>query len=166
MIKSIEFKTVRNEFLNKLQKDVENMRSSKNKLVLADKSTNLYNVSREHYEKLLQDNITQTYKRGSPGATRKIDKESRQFVKHPRIEDRMECYSDQHAFIKLKEHKDNLKNNPKGRLINPSKCDAGRISKAYLSNIISKLPGQLWSNQWRNTSQVMKWFKNLPHKEN
>ena len=60
LIQSIEFKTVRNEFLNRLQKDVENISSSKNMLVFADKSTNLYEVSREHYEKLLQDNITQT----------------------------------------------------------------------------------------------------------
>ena len=76
----IEFKTIRNEFLNKLQKDVENIRSSKNMLVFADKSTNHYEVSREHYEKPLQDNITQTYKRASPGAKRKIDKEPKQFA--------------------------------------------------------------------------------------
>ena len=41
LIQSIEFKTVRDEFLNKLQKDVENISSSKNMLVFADKSTNL-----------------------------------------------------------------------------------------------------------------------------
>ena len=39
LIQSIEFKTVKNKFLNKLQKDVENIRSSKNMLVFADKST-------------------------------------------------------------------------------------------------------------------------------
>ena len=152
--------------MNKLQKDVENIRSSKNILVFADKSTNLYEVSREHYEKLLQDNITQTYKRASPGAERKIDKESKQFAKHLRIDDRVECYSDQHAFITLKDHKDNFKNNPKCRLINPSKGEIGRISKAYLSNIISTLAGKIGSNQWRNTPQVINWFKNLTHKEN
>ena len=43
-------------------------------LVFADKSTNLYEVSREHYEKLLQDNITQTYKRASPAAKKKLIK--------------------------------------------------------------------------------------------
>ena len=99
MIQSTEFKTLRNEFLNKLQKEVENIRSSKNMLVFADKSTNHYKVSREHYEKLLHDNIMQTYKRASLGAKRKIDKKSKQFAEHLRIDDRMECYSDQHAFI-------------------------------------------------------------------
>ena len=61
---------------------------------------------------LLQDNITQTYKRASPGVKRKIDKESKQFAKHLEIDDRMECYSDQHAFITLKDHKDNFKITP------------------------------------------------------
>ena len=100
--------------------------------VLADKSTNLYKVSREHYENLLQDNIMQTYKRASPGAKRKIDKESKQFAKHLGIDDRMECYSDQHAFITLKDHKDNFKNNPKSRLINPSKGSIITIITIYI----------------------------------
>ena len=39
MIQSIESKIVRNEFLDKLQKDVENIRLSKIRLVFADKST-------------------------------------------------------------------------------------------------------------------------------
>ena len=95
---------------------------------------------------LLQDNIMQTYKRASPGAKRKIDKESKQFAKHLGIDDRMECYSDQHAFITLKDHKDNIKNNPKCRLINPSKSEVGRISKAYLNNIISTFAGSFGSN--------------------
>lgn len=67
MIQKIEFKTVRNEFVKKLQKDLTNKGSLKNMLVFADKSTNLYEQSREVNEKLLQDNITQILKRASPG---------------------------------------------------------------------------------------------------
>ena len=44
-------------------------------------------------------------------AKRKIDKESKQFAKHFRTDDRIECSSDQHAFVTLKHHKDNFKNN-------------------------------------------------------
>ena len=43
-------------------------------LVFADQITNLYEVSQEHYEKLLHDNIMQTYKRASPGAKKKKKK--------------------------------------------------------------------------------------------
>ena len=49
MVQSIEFKSVQNEFLNKLQEDVENICSSKNILVIADKSTNLYEMSQGHF---------------------------------------------------------------------------------------------------------------------
>ena len=43
----------------------------------------------------------------------------------------------------------------KCRLINESKIQVGRISKDKLRN-----------NQWRNTPQVVSWFKKLKHKEN
>ena len=36
----------------------------------------------------------------------------------------------------------------------------------YLSNIIATLAEKCVSNQWRNTPQVISWFKNLKHKEN
>ena len=45
---------------------------------------------------------------------------------------RMECFSDQHAFITLKDYKDNFQSNPKCRLINPSKPEAGHISEKAL----------------------------------
>ena len=119
-------------------------------LMFADTRTNLYEASREHYEKLLQDNITQIYNRVSPDAKIKIDKKSRQFTKHLEIDD-MECYSDQHALITLKKHKENFANIPK-------------CIKSTLSNIISTLAGKNESNQWRNTPQIINWFKNLRHK--
>ena len=138
--------------LNKLQKDEENICSSENMFVFADKSTILIEVLREHRGNLLHDNITKTYKRASPGAKRKIDKESKQFAKYLGIDDRMEFYSDQREFISPEYHKDNFKNNPKCRLIYPSKSEVGRIRKAYLSNIISTLAGKKGTSQWRNTS--------------
>lgn len=61
-----------------------------------------------NHEELLQDKMMQTYKRA-----RSLDKESKQFAKHLGIGDRKECYSDQHASITLKDHKDNVKTNPK-----------------------------------------------------
>ena len=42
MIRNIEFTNITNEFLDYLNKDIESIRSSKNRLVFAEKSTNLY----------------------------------------------------------------------------------------------------------------------------
>ena len=73
----------------------------------------------------------------------------------------MECYSNQHAYIKLKDHKENFRNNTKCRLINPSKGEVGRVSKQYLSDIIADVSRKTEVNQWRNTATVINWFKNL-----
>ena len=77
----------------------------------------------------------------------------------------MLCYSDQSAFITLKDHKANFKNNTKCRLINPSKSEVGLVSKHYLSSIISTVAVKSGVNQWRNTSTVIKWFENLQNKQ-
>ena len=63
MIRNVEFTNIRNEFLDHLNRDIESIQSSKKVLVFADKSTNLYVLSRDNYQKLLHDNITQTYKK-------------------------------------------------------------------------------------------------------
>ena len=76
----------------------------------------------------------------------------------------MECYSDQHAYITLKDHKENFRNNTKCRLINPSKSEVGRVSKKYLNDIIADVSRKTEVNQWRNTATVINWFKNLSDK--
>ena len=59
LIRNVEFTNIKNEFLDHLNRDIESIRSSKNVLVFADKNTNLYESSREYYQKLHHDNITQ-----------------------------------------------------------------------------------------------------------
>ena len=165
MIRNIEFINVRNEFQGKLRQDLENIQSSRNILAFEDKSTNLYELSKESYEKLLHDNITQTYKKAPVKTKRKIDRESKKFAKNLSLDDKMECYSDNPAYITLKDHKENFRNNTKCRLINPSKSEVGLVIKSYLSNIIASISKNTKVNQWRNTSTVIDWFKNLADKQ-
>ena len=155
MIRKIEFIKVRNDFREKLKQDLEIIRPPKNVLAFADKRTNLYELSKESYEKLLHDNITQTYKKAPVNAKRKIDRESKKFAENLSLEDRMECYSDNHGYITLKDHKENFRNYIKCRLINPSKNEVGLVSKCYLSNIIADVSRKTKVNQWKNTSMVI-----------
>ena len=134
-------------------------------LLFADKSTNLYELSRDHYENLLHDNITQTYQKTRYQTKKKIDREAKKFAKSLGLDERMECYSDQSAFITLKDHKANFKNNTKCRLINPSKSEIGLFSKHYLSSIITVVTEKSDVNQWKNTSTAVKWFENLQNKQ-
>ena len=50
---------------SKLKNDVENIPSSKDMLIFADKTSNLYEMTSNQYRKLLQDNITKSYQKHS-----------------------------------------------------------------------------------------------------
>ena len=162
LIGKVEFMNTKNVFQKKLAEDIENIQSSKDMFVFVDKSTNLYQMSREKYRILLHDNITKTYQKTAVNTKGNIDKESKRFAKSMNLDDKMECYSHQNAFITLKDHKENFSNSTKCRLVNPSKSEVGLISKKYLSNIMSEVKEKTGVNQWRNTSTVIvDWFKSL-----
>ena len=91
-----------------MAEDVENIHLSKDMFVFADKSTNLYQMSSEKYRNLLYDNITKTYQKAAVNTNRNTDKESKCFAKSINLNDKVECYSDQNAFITLKDHKKKL----------------------------------------------------------
>ena len=134
-------------------------------VVFVDKSTDLYELSRDHYEKLLHDNIIQTYQKTCYQTKKKTDSEAKKFAKSLDLDERNECYSDQCAFITLKDHKANFKNSARCRLINPSKSEIGLFSKHYLSSIITVVAEKSDVNHWKNTSTAIKWFENLQNKQ-
>ena len=76
----------------------------------------------------------------------------------------MEVNSNSNCFVSLKDHKDNFANNPKTRLLNPAKNEIGRISKDILDNINKSLRSTLQLNQWKNTVDVIDWFKKIKNK--
>ena len=68
------------------------------------------------------------------------------------------------AYITLKDHKNRFDKNPKCRLINPAKSEIGLISKIILDKINAKVRQSQKLNQWKNTTDVLHWFKNLRDK--
>ena len=67
-------------------------------------------------------------------------------------------------FIMIKDHKDNFPHNLYFSLTNPSKTDIGKISKSLLDTINSNIIKESKVNQWKNTSEVITWFKNIKNK--
>ena len=164
MIKNIKFTEVENELLNKLSDDVKNIRNSKDLLVFADKSTNLYDVTASKYRSLLKDNITKDYKKCSEQEVNHIDKEAKKIAAELKLHDRVQRMSKKNAFITLKDHKDNFSHNVKCRLINPAKSSISIVSKVILDNINNSIRESQKSLQWRNTSAVITWFNSIEHK--
>ena len=69
------------------------------------------------------------------------------------------------ASITVKDHKEGFPHTLSFRLINPSKSDIGKISKSILDKINKAIVSTTSVNQWKNTSDVVKWLKIFPTKE-
>ena len=130
----------------------------------ADKSNYLYKVSKDTYSKLLQDNITKSYKKSNVSVINNINKEAKVIAAELKLDDRIEQFNQREAFVTLKDHKVNFQNDPKCRLINPAKSEIGIISKHYLELINSKIREKIQVNQWCNTKSVIEWFKAIKNK--
>ena len=80
MIETISFRKVSNTFQDKLKRDVERVKKSNDVLVQADKTRNIYAVSKDQYSKLLHDNVTKHYKHAPERAYDEINTEARQLT--------------------------------------------------------------------------------------
>ena len=69
------------------------------------------------------------------------------------------------AFLTSKDHKEGFPHTFSFLPINPFKSDIGKVSKSLLDTINKNTFKQTNVNQWKNTSQVKTWFKNIKSKK-
>ena len=131
LVKHVEYDRHTNEFLKKLDKDTKQIGEEDRLIIAADKTTNLYKMQPQSYNKLLKEAVQKDYKKSKPNFVSKIIKEDKVVATESDIEDRVQKVTCSEAFITLKDHKENFENNPKVRLINPTKSEVGRISKNF-----------------------------------
>ena len=141
------------------------IRKSNKIIVEADKTSNLYELTKDQYLKLLEENVTATYKKVENSTVDKINKEAQEITSELHLDDRVRALPLKEAFLTLKDHKQNFKSNPKCRLLNPTKSEVGIISKKIISDINKTIRASTNLIQWTNTDQVLKWFKNLEKKK-
>ena len=165
MIRKVEFEPVRTEFQRKMSEDLRSIKNSKKIFVSADKTRNMYAITPEEYDKLLQDNVTKTYKKTNPNVVERINKEASKITDKLKLSDRVQCIAKKPAFITIKDHKPNFPNDVACRLLNPCKSEVGRISKQYLEGINKVIRETTGVNQWRNSEAVIDWFKAIPNKQ-
>ena len=165
MIANVKFKKVNCPFQSKISSDIRNIRTSDKLFVPADKTTNYYKMDSPSYNKLLQKNITKTYEKITPDTVSSINNEAKDVATKLNLADRINITAEREAFITLKDHKPNFKNNPTCRLINPAKSEIGKVSKQLLDRINQKVIASIGVNQWKNTSSVLTWFNNIPNKD-
>ena len=77
MIKNVEFRNTNNTFQEKLRNDIKELSQENKVFVSADKSTNIYKMDKESYEKLLFENVTKTYIKSTEQKLKTINKDAK-----------------------------------------------------------------------------------------
>ena len=148
----------------KLREDLRKVLSPKKRLTFADKASNMYQLEKEEYRRLLQNVVTTTYKKSKKERESRIKCEGIKYTKEANILDKVEGNGTANCFITLKDHKANFLNHPTTRLLNPAKNEFGRISKQILDQRNSNLCEILKVNEWKNTAGVTDWFRKIESK--
>ena len=115
--------------------DSEKIVKNEKLAVKADKSQNIYMLSREKYSKLLRENITADYKLADEDIFKEVLESEKLVAKEIDLEDRMEVPPLLNARITIKDHKNNFRTETKCRLLNPCNVDSGKVSQKLLSDI-------------------------------
>ena len=90
-------------------------------------------------KKLFKDTITPNYRKVDKNTFNKMNLEAKQIAEKLKIADRVETLNENDAFITLKDHKQNFNNDPKCRLINPTRSDLGKASRIMLQRINNEI---------------------------
>ena len=165
LIESVEFRNVRSKFQDALHNDIARIRRSNAVFVTADKTRNLYQVEKDQYQKLLRNNVTKHYQLADGRAYSDVNAETQVIAHKLRIADRLETMAKKEAYVTLKDHKDNFENALPCRLINPAKNEMGIVSKHILDGINKKLREKLDVTLWKNSTEVIEWFKCIEAKD-
>ena len=129
MIKNVEFKNVSNTFQNKLRSDINKIKSEPKVFMKADKTTNYYKVDATICEEMIEKEVNKGYKKATDKILGEIKKEAISLATELGVEDRIFATSENQAYNTIKDHKDDFRNNPKCRQINPCKPGLGKVIK-------------------------------------
>ena len=164
MVENIRFKKVNEPFLNKLKEDIKKVSDTEDIIVRADKTTNMYRVTKEQYAKLLHDNTTKNYRVAPEDTYTSTNLEAKEIARGLGLDNRVKIMDRAEAFITLKDHKSRFENDLPCRLINPAKSQIGKVSKAILDRIICSVKEATKVNLWKNTQSVIDWFNGIEEK--
>ena len=110
LVKNLKFRKVDNKFQRTLPKDLKGIRSSNKTLTAADKTSNMYRLSKEEYPNLLKNAITSKYKKTDKDIATNINKEGIKHAREANVIHRIQITGTCNSFISLKEHKENVLN--------------------------------------------------------
>ena len=166
LVANITYKEVpRSTFQRGLKEEIDEIKGEKRVYVAADKSSNYYKMQHESYERLLDKAVHKDFKKARDGEEEMITKEAGKVATGLEIADRVFKTEMKPAKISLKDHKEDFMNNPRTRLINPTKSNLGKVSKWKMDKLNSQVRSKTRLQQWLNTDATLAWFRALPDKQ-
>ena len=165
MIRDIEFRNFSDEFQEKLKHDVRQIREATEMIIEADKTSNHYKLTTDQFRNLLNKDIHKEYKKAAKEDLRRATEHQKKIVAKYDLEDRVMATQARPARVTLKDTKPHFQEDPKTRLINPTKPDLQVISRHILSKIVKDVRSKTKFQQWINSDNVISWFSGLPNKD-
>ena len=95
---------------------------------------------------------------------KKQKQQSKKITQNLPVADRIDKLQEKEAYKTIKDHKDDFPNKIFSRLINRCKSSIGKISKVIVDRINTAVRNNTNINQWKDTSTVIDWFKNISDK--
>ena len=75
MVISLKFRHVKDWFQCDLNEDIRKIKSLPNVFVSAGKTINIYEISKDHHQKIFHDNVTKVYQKAPPKLEGSINRE-------------------------------------------------------------------------------------------
>ena len=82
VVKDIKFKNAKSDFQTTLQEDIRLIHNSKKAMTFVEKFANMYRLTKEEHNKLLQNAITSKYKKTNTKIKDKINKRGKDILKN------------------------------------------------------------------------------------
>ena len=113
MVKNFKFKKVHSKLQEQLRQDVKRITSSNKVFIIADKTQNYYELTKEDHDEILLENVTKTYQKADKSLPNRINTEAKSIAKSFEVDDKLEKISEQQAFFTIRDHKEDFRTNPK-----------------------------------------------------
>ena len=110
LIRNIKFRKIRNTFQEKLKEDIKLIKDSHKTMTFADKTSNMYRLTKEQYDKLIMNSITSTYKKANSNIKKQINKAGKNLMRDKEVIKRMEANEEGNSFITIKDDKKSFDN--------------------------------------------------------
>ena len=115
---------------------------------------------------MVKKEVTKEYKKETARNVIKINNAHKNIVRKLDISDRVFRTVERDSFITLKDHKSDFVNNPKSRLLVPTKPEVGKISHIVLKKVVKIVREKTKLNQWENIYKYIDWYNTIPDKSN